>query len=400
MRVWWIVPLVVASGCDATDLVWRVAADDSAIREDTVTLVARVRRGGCRVTDEVVYEQTVRAGVVAPPRLDPGDWGFEAEAFDACCRSIGIGCELVALPSEAGDVVTTVRSGAPLPPCAPAVDECGPCGPIECPPDAGPPNPDAGPDAGGMDAGPTDSGICVPSSEVCNGLDDDCNGVVDDNGDFDGDGVHECDDCDDSDEMNSPAFAEVCGDMRDNDCSGAPESAAECCPPGTTWYAPYEVCLSGPQSPATCESTRATCLAMGSCPNSPPSGTCGTFLMTEGSDHCSYCLVDTMDRASCARICGGSETGCAAVLSGASLACPLPFYCGTRALGPRVLGGCSQDQDCGRDQRCDDASGTCVEVMGALCCHDDDCSGGAVCELSFSNIGSPARAFRIGHCSP
>ena len=70
---------------------------------------------------------------------------------------------------------------------------------------------------------PEDSAApCVPTDEICNGVDDDCDGDVDE--DVDGDGYAACEDCDEADPLVNPGATEVC-DGIDNDCSGAPDEA-------------------------------------------------------------------------------------------------------------------------------------------------------------------------------
>ncbi|MCP4869012.1 MAG: hypothetical protein GY898_09885 [Proteobacteria bacterium] len=55
--------------------------------------------------------------------------------------------------------------------------------------------------------------------EICGDfLDNDCSGVADDGGDEDGDGFTVCDDCDDDDATVNPDAAEICDDGLDNDC--------------------------------------------------------------------------------------------------------------------------------------------------------------------------------------
>jgi hypothetical protein len=71
------------------------------------------------------------------------------------------------------------------------------------------------------DCDDTDAAVHPDAREVCgNGRDDDCSGRVDDAGDDDDDGVDACEDCDDADPFVSPDQPEAC-DGIDNDCSGA-----------------------------------------------------------------------------------------------------------------------------------------------------------------------------------
>ena len=79
------------------------------------------------------------------------------------------------------------------------------------------------------DCDDTDPGTWPGATETCDGNDQDCDGVIDDDFDLDLDGVTGCgadltwgtadDDCDDSDELVAPGFAEFC-DGLDNNCDG------------------------------------------------------------------------------------------------------------------------------------------------------------------------------------
>ncbi len=94
-------------------------------------------------------------------------------------------------------------------------------------------------------------GDCVPVAEVpYNGKDEDCDGV--DLVDVDGDGWAGARaggaDCDDADADVSPDAAEVCGNLRDDDCEGTTDagcaitSAGPTDPGGLAW-----ICgLTGP----------------------------------------------------------------------------------------------------------------------------------------------------------
>ena len=130
--------------------------------------------GACRSIDLAPSELTEWTGTPpalvldgAVPPLDAGDRDLgtplDAGADDAGPADSG--------PADAGPTDAGPADAGPI--------DAGPidAGPIDAGPiDAGPP------DAGPPDAGPTDAGIdaCFPSSEVCNGLDDDCNGTIDD----------------------------------------------------------------------------------------------------------------------------------------------------------------------------------------------------------------------------
>ncbi len=150
--------------------------------------------GACRSIDLALSELTEWTGTPpalvldgAVPPLDAGDRDLgtplDAGADDAGPADSG---PADAGPTDAGPADAGPADAGPID-AGPA--DAGPidAGPIDAgPPDAGPIDAgpiDAGPiDAGPPDAGPVDAGIdaCFPSSEVCNGLDDDCNGTIDD----------------------------------------------------------------------------------------------------------------------------------------------------------------------------------------------------------------------------
>ncbi len=63
-------------------------------------------------------------------------------------------------------------------------------------------------------------GEVLPSTETCNGVDDDCDRRIDEDFDQDNDGVTTCEgDCDDNDSDRYPGNTEIC-DGIDNDCDG------------------------------------------------------------------------------------------------------------------------------------------------------------------------------------
>ncbi len=83
---------------------------------------------------------------------------------------------------------------------------------------------------GDADCNDLDASVYPGAPDVCDALDNDCDGVTDNNFDNDDDGVTTCgpdgvdattddNDCDDTEPLNAPGFAEFCDEI-DNDCDG------------------------------------------------------------------------------------------------------------------------------------------------------------------------------------
>jgi hypothetical protein len=145
------------------------------------------------------------------------------------------------------------------------------------------------------DCDDTDSLVSPAGTEItCDGLENDCNLATEDEPDNDGDGVVECLDCDDADELNFPGNVELC-DGADNNCnttiddgisfvdyypdldgdghgdpSGTPINACTAPPPGTSSLA--DDCDDGdadnfPSNPEICDGADNDCDAQGAIDN-------------------------------------------------------------------------------------------------------------------------------------
>lgn len=229
---------VLACGCggDPHGLTWRILLPDEA-GPRPAAIEARILRGGCGASDEVVYRADVLpslapadagvaprpdgtiavpdAGVplpdagpdamdatagsmdgggvrsdagpgviepLSPPRLAPGTYGFAATGRDATCHIVFAGCTQITLPATADP--TTVETvllavGGSVLDCPATRCDNGRCEQV----DAGPPRPDGAVPDGSTDTGVPPADACVPlppGVDTCtDGLDGDCNGLID-----------------------------------------------------------------------------------------------------------------------------------------------------------------------------------------------------------------------------
>jgi hypothetical protein len=273
--------------------------------------------------------------------------------------------------------------------------------------------------------------VCVPATELCNGLDDDCDTFLDEGHDDDGDGFSWCGagladeaDCDDTrtdvhpgSVRRSIAEADELCDSRDNDCDesvdedrGSLCAALEQCFAGVGCAVPdctypgFEcdagdacdvdaappTCVTGVCTPQSCMAPEVCDAATGSCVRPLPldsacvvsaqceEGACvPSRALTGGAG--SVCAKACCEDAQCpaGRICWASPSG--------ARACVLPSAIGS-ARGTSPLGAtCSTSAECA-SARCLD--GLCRETCG----RNADCDGGDSCALLPSEDVDPAQA--------
>jgi hypothetical protein len=198
-------------GCsgDALDLEWTISFADESLRTQAHLVEPFIVEGGCSGADAAaaIWSDTALASDMTgarPPSLSPGTYGFAARAHDIGCQWYAEGCEEVELGNaNSPTLIRTIMDAVPTPMDA--------CGGLECV---------AGrcdvPDTGVMDTGVVDTGVmdtggadadtsppddtavpmdtavpdttvdtgpmCVPATEICNGMDDNCDLSIDEAG--------------------------------------------------------------------------------------------------------------------------------------------------------------------------------------------------------------------------
>lgn len=153
---------LAVSGCalPPRELSWTVEFDTPSLLARARLVRTEIRAGGCGGVAR--YSSDARPGTPAtvPPALEPGRWGFAAEAFSGGCARFAGDCDELVLPGPTR--VASMLTGIPDEPACGASD----CSDGACArPDAGvdaavPPDIDAGRDAGRIwpDTGPRDPG--------------------------------------------------------------------------------------------------------------------------------------------------------------------------------------------------------------------------------------------------
>ena len=154
LRLAWILLPLAACGSQP-ELAWEVSFASEALRPRAIRVQGEIRGGGC-AGERIFFSEATREEMAdAPPDLDPGVYGFAAEAVDATCTVFAAGCTEVPMPGP-NRVVTTLVASMERPLCSELLCTAG-----RCDLDAGDPS-DAGPRDVGVDArdaGDTDGGM-------------------------------------------------------------------------------------------------------------------------------------------------------------------------------------------------------------------------------------------------
>lgn len=165
----------------------------------------------------------------------------------------------------------------------------------------------ARPDAAGTDGGGggVDTGVCVPSVEICGDrIDQNCDGRDTSCGDTDGDRFEACRagddltmcDCDDAQATVYPGHPEEC-DGFDNDCNGRVDEIAECC----------TACAGMPAGAGDICTEDGQC----DCAGEPGIGVCGAGQTCCGAG-CTNIQTDIMNCGFCGTACSNQADGCTA----------------------------------------------------------------------------------------
>jgi len=168
-------------------LEWRIESSDPRLLDRAAVVEARILRGGCDGPE--VFALEIRPGDSmgpVPPPLDPGTWGFSAEARDVRCARFAYHCERVVLPGTSV-VVNQLAPVTEMQVCSAARCESGSC-PSEDADMDGSAACVAGESLGSCDCDDTDADVLPGAPDPCeDDVDQDCDGA-DDECDADCDG--------------------------------------------------------------------------------------------------------------------------------------------------------------------------------------------------------------------
>lgn len=261
LRLTWV--LLAAAACGSPpELAWEVSFASEGLAPRAVRVVGEIRSGGC--AGERIFTSEATRGEMsdAPPDLDPGVYGFAAEAVDANCAVFAAGCTEVTLPGPSR-VVTTLVASMERTLCAEARCSAGRCD-------------SDGADAG--DGGPRDVGRDVLDAGDLDGrVDSGCTSDVD------------CGDC-------ARCMGGTCAALDDErDCPGGVCIAGLCCrgcvqdgacEAGTA----DDACGGGGDSCATCTCPTDACrdgaCEMGHVVEDVAAGAMSTCVLVEGRLSC------------------------------------------------------------------------------------------------------------------
>jgi alpha-tubulin suppressor-like RCC1 family protein len=105
--------LLLFACCGESEPLWVVRLDDASLYDSVRLVRARILENGCMGTTELHAVEIEPMGAApAAPALEPGRYGFAAQAIDAECRVVARGCLEVDLPIDEDRIVVTLESGA------------------------------------------------------------------------------------------------------------------------------------------------------------------------------------------------------------------------------------------------------------------------------------------------
>lgn len=366
-------------------LEWGVRFASPADRARAVWVEAAIRTGSC--TGPVVFSDEISVasgtGMVMPARLHAGHYAITGRARDASCAWFASGCLEIDLPAE-GRAIVDLVAGTETAACAASDCTAGRCAGL----DAGTPDGsmrDAGMvdaamlDVGIVDVGMVDSSIpdggmpdtslrdtgpapdaCAPTTEVCNGRNDDCDANVDEGFDL----------------TSDPNNCGMCG----QDCGGSPAScmASNCvCPSPLTWSSFRRECIDLTRDPQNCGSLGNDC-------NSDEMCTASSCVCRPGLTRSGGSCVDLQSSPSncgtlgfaCTspQVCSGGT--CTATCAGTLTSCSRA--CVDTETDSRNCGGCSnrcdpQDVCVGGECRGYDPALLCTSCSGCTACSGSTC---------------------------